>query len=290
MTSATRACREKAAPPLNTIAPLSEDERYEALDFLAKRPLHTVILAGWIRDHGVISPHHRGTFYRTRDVEGRMSGVALIGRNTFFETRSHEALRQFASCARDAGEIKMVFAEERLLSEFWTLYSKRSRKPRLKSIEILFDISKGMSIDGPLPQLRLATLGELEPIARAHASMVFDETGIDPLVTDPEGFRSRCAERITQGRVWVWVKRGELLFKTDIISDTPAAYYIEGLWVNPSIRATGSSYRCLSSLCQRLLTGKNAIVGFVDAENEAAVKLYRNSGFSLRERYEKFYL
>jgi uncharacterized protein len=290
MTSATGACREKAAPPLDSIAPLSEAERCEALAFLAERPLHTVILAGWICDHGVISPHHRGTFYRTRDGHGRMSGVALIGRNTFFEARTGDALREFAKCARDAGEIKMVFAEERPLSEFWQLYSDRSRRPRLKSSEILFETKKCTLIDGPLPQLRLATPGELEPVARAHASMVRDETGIDPLVSDPEGFRSRCAQRIGHGRVWVWIKDGELLFKTDIISDTPAAYYIEGLWVNPSIRATGSSYRCLGSLCQRLLNGKNAIVGFVDADNEAAVKLYRNSGFSLRERYEKFYL
>jgi hypothetical protein len=46
--------------------------------------------------------------------------------------------------------------------------------------------------------------------------MVYVETGVDPLVTYPKGFSMRCASRIRQNRVYVWVKNGELIFKTDI--------------------------------------------------------------------------
>ena len=290
MLSAAAKCPAKAAPSDDTIAPLKRSERAETLDFLAERPIHTVIMAGWIRDFGVVSDQHRGTFYRTRGPDGKISGVALIGRHTFFEVRTKEALRLFAELARGVPGIRMVFAEKGLLSEFWHRYSASSRKPRLKNSEILIDISGSTPFSGPLPDLRPARLDELDQVARAHASMVLDETGVDPLLADPEGFRSRCASRIKEGRVWVWVKNGELLFKTDIISDTPAAYYIEGLWVNPAIRATGSSARCVSSLCKKLLNGTNSIVGFVDADNAAAIKLYRNSGFSFRDRYEKIYL
>ncbi|PYS80708.1 MAG: DUF4081 domain-containing protein, partial [Acidobacteria bacterium] len=49
--------------------------------------------------------------------------------------------------------------------------------------------------------------------------MTLEETGVNPLETDPAGFRERCARRITQGRVWVCVKDGRLLFKADVISD-----------------------------------------------------------------------
>jgi predicted GNAT family acetyltransferase len=141
-----------------------------------------------------------------------------------------------------------------------------------------------------ISELRLATEEDLTMVATVHAQMVFEETGVNPLATDPDGFRLRCAARIKQDRVWVWVKNGELIFKTDVVSDTPEAIYIEGLWVNPNQRGTGVSKLCLASLCQRLLNHSNAICGFVDVENIAAQSLYRNTGFSITDNYAKIYL
>ena len=120
--------------------------------------------------------------------------------------------------------------------------------------------------------------------------MVHAETGVDPLKTDADGFRSRCGGRVDKGRVWVWVKNGELVFKTDILSVTPEAVYIEGLWVNPKERGNRYSTRGMASLCRQLETGSNVICGFVDAGHSMFDSLYRKAGFIEVDEYAKIYL
>lgn len=44
-----------AANPL-TVEPLANGEEAEVLAFLAARPLHTVVMAGSVRDHGWSAP------------------------------------------------------------------------------------------------------------------------------------------------------------------------------------------------------------------------------------------
>src|SRR5215210_1646520 len=79
---------------------LAEQHKTEILDFLAERPLHTVYLAGFVLDNGVVSPLNRGSFYGYRNSKGQLEGVALIGHATLFEIRSDEALSAFAGIAQ----------------------------------------------------------------------------------------------------------------------------------------------------------------------------------------------
>src|SRR5918996_570006 len=74
---------------------LTEDDRNEVLAFLAERPTHTVCMAGFIRDNGLVSPHNRGTFYGCRNSEDRLEGVALIGHATLLDARSERAMQEF---------------------------------------------------------------------------------------------------------------------------------------------------------------------------------------------------
>ena len=71
-----------------TVEAVTEAECAEVLAFLAERPTHTVVMAGFIRDHGLISPLNRGTFYACRNRAGRIEGVALVGHATLLETRT----------------------------------------------------------------------------------------------------------------------------------------------------------------------------------------------------------
>src|SRR5258705_13564145 len=82
------------------IIELTEEDRNEVLAFLAERPVHTVCIAGFIRDNGMVSPHNRGTFYGCRNSECRLEGVALIGHATLIEARTHRATQVFCIVAR----------------------------------------------------------------------------------------------------------------------------------------------------------------------------------------------
>ncbi|MCA1613554.1 MAG: GNAT family N-acetyltransferase [Acidobacteria bacterium] len=70
---------------------LAAGHEAEALDFLSARPLHTVYMAGFIRDNGLVSPLNRGAFYGSRDAAGRLAGVALVGHVTQVEARTPDA-------------------------------------------------------------------------------------------------------------------------------------------------------------------------------------------------------
>src|SRR5262249_50190472 len=86
---------------------LRESDKTEILRFLSERPLHTVVMNGFIHDNGVESWLNRGTFYGCRNNRGELEGVALIGHAMFLEARSGDALRAFAQVARGAGSTHM---------------------------------------------------------------------------------------------------------------------------------------------------------------------------------------
>lgn len=84
-----------------TVHPLEDEHEAEVLSFLARHPMQTVFMAGLIGDNGIVSDLNRGTFYGSRDQQGSLEGVALIGHFTFVEARSEAALALFAELAQD---------------------------------------------------------------------------------------------------------------------------------------------------------------------------------------------
>jgi ribosomal protein S18 acetylase RimI-like enzyme len=271
-------------------APLTEQERGSALDFLARRPVHTVIMAGWLRNHGVVHPQHRGTFYRTKAEDGSISGVALIGRHTCFEASSDTAIRAFAEVARTTPDIKMVFGEAARMADFWRHYGPRPSGLTRADDVLLLENHDVYGDEEAAFDIRPAGRRELDQIVRAHAAMVYQETGIDPTAADADGFRSRCARRVEAGDVWVMLRDGELVFKTDIVSRTSQAVYIEGLWIAPRQRGRKIGKACMRGFCRRVLNGSNAVCGFVGVDNGPARALYAGAGFKIMERYEKYYV
>lgn len=265
--------------------PLTEIDKREVLDFLSIHPVNTVILAGWIRDYGIISPNHRGTFYSSRDSEGNLSGVAFIGAKILFHAVSEDAVTAFAKLARESSDVSMIFAKMEDLRTFWLQFRPEAKMPKVSRQQM---ICSGGRISDDLEfihELRIATHADLDAIVSAHAEMVLTETGVDPLAKDADGFRRRCAKRVELDRVFVWFKDGELVFKTDVLGMTPKATYVEGLWVNPRYRGNRYSTIGLASLSQLLLTGRNTICGFLDLEHALADSLYRNAGFTAVDVY-----
>ena len=120
--------------------------------------------------------------------------------------------------------------------------------------------------------------------------MADEESRVHPLTTDPEGFRRRLARRVEQGRVWVWVENGRLMFKVDIIAETKDVVYLEGVYVAPQERGKGYGRRCMSQLGRTLLFHTNSICLLVNEQNKAAHNFYRRVGYKLRARYDTIFL
>jgi len=275
-----------------TAVRLSTDaDRAEALAFLAARPIHTVILRGFIHDNGLESPLNRGSFYGYRNDEGLLEGVALIGHATLIESRTDRALEALARRALEVcSRAHMIMGEQQRIEEFWSYYAGDGQRKRLACRELLFELHWPVEAQRPVQELRLATLEDLELTLPVHARLAEEDSGVNPLEKDPEGFRLRCIRRIEQGRTWVLVEDGKLVFKTDVFSDTPEVIYLEGVYVNEEERAKGYGLRCLSQLSRTLLQRTEVLCLLVNEENVAAHALYRKAGFKLTSTYDTIFL
>jgi predicted GNAT family acetyltransferase len=273
-----------------TIEKLSNGQEREVLVFLAARPLHTVIMASFIRDNGLVSRLNRGVFYACRNAEGKIEGVALIGHATLFEARTSAALVAFARLAQSHTRAHILLGEQERIAQFWQHYADGGQASRVLCRELLFEIRWPVEAHQQVRGLRQATLADLNLVMPVQAEMAYQESGVNPMQADAIGFRLRYARRIEQGRVWIMVEDGELIFKADIISETPDVVYLEGVHVSSKERGQGYGLRCLSQLCRSLLARAGSVCLLVNEQNADAQAFYKHAGFQQQSVYETIFL
>jgi uncharacterized protein len=266
------------------IARLTDGEVAEVTAFLNIRPVHTVVMASFIRDNGIVSELNRGTFYGYRNSRGDIEGVALLGHSTLIEARSEEAMLAFATKAKNEKvTMNLIMSEHEDALKFWQYYAGSS-EPRLTCTELLFETSFPMLVRVCDLDLRTADLDEIEQIAEAHAEVTFLETGVDPMVRDRKGFMERVARRIEMGRTFVVFDGSKLLFKADIIAEADGIVYLEGIYVAPDARGKGVGSKCLSRLTRMLLDRAEKICMLSNVRFENAHRSFENAGYRVTGR------
>lgn len=272
------------------VEPLSNNDAAEVLEFLAQRPIHTVAMMSLIFDNGVVSPFNRGSFHGCRNLQGQLEGVALVGHATLMETVSDRALAALAQVARECPNTHLIMGEKERIADFWNHYSEAGRRQRLACREWLFELTWPVEAREGVVGLRPAQASELKLVMPIQAQLAFAESGINPMDVDPHGFRERCLRRIEQGRTWVVVENGQLIFKADVISKTNEVIYIEGVWLREECRHKNLGTRFMSELMRRLLEDTKSICLLVNETNEWAQGFYRKCGFHFRATYETIFL
>ena len=269
----------------------------EALEFLSARPIHSVVMSSFIRDNGLVSDLNRGRFYSYRNHSGQIQGIALVGHVTLFETNSDAALAAFARLIHNSDKVHVIVGEDVKIEQFWRHFTISESVPHQVGRELLFEQrntvrqQRWSATRNTVHGLRLATLEDLSVVMTTHAKMACEELGlVDPIVADPKGFPERCARRIQQRRVWVLIENGSLVFKADIVADTPDAIYLEGIYVNPEKRGQGYGLSCLTQLSRNLLKRTGSICLLVNERNHKAHTFYHRAGFRLRSYYTTIFL
>ncbi|HKP84951.1 MAG TPA: GNAT family N-acetyltransferase [Blastocatellia bacterium] len=269
---------------------LGDECKAEVLSFLSAQPLRTVFLAGFIHDHGLESPKNQGAFYACRNREGKLEGVALIGRVILFETDSESALKAFARVAHGCNFTRVILGEQKKTARFWRYYSTAGQALRRRRRQLLFEQQWPIQAHDPVPALRVATAEDLPLILPVTNELIFEESGDRPLETDPEGFARRWLSRIEQGRVLVWIENERLIFNVDIICETPDVIYLEGVHVHPEERGKGYGLRCLSQVGRSLLKRSRSICLLASDSDTGAHAFYRSAGYKLRGYYDTLFL
>ena len=287
VTNFTRFAEPSRPCAINELCRPDEDE---VVEFLSARPVHTVFMMGLIRDNGLISPMNRGSFYGSRGSGGQLEAVGLIGHAIMIEAHTENSLVGFARIARNCQNSHLIRGEQESINTFWTYFADAGHDPRLISSEQLFQLDEAPAAVAEVEGLRTAGINDVEKVMAVNASMAFEEGGVNPFQRDPKGFRNRTLRRIEQNRVWVWVEDNRLIFKADIVSQTPDVTYLEGVYVHPEERRKGYGLQCLSKLSKLLLENSKSICLTVNERNQKAVAFYMKAGFKFHSHYETIYL
>ncbi len=278
-------------PDLRQLSILSNDDTDEALKFLAQRPVHTVVLESFIRDHGIESPLNRGEFYGYRNSEEMLEGIALIGHTTIIEVHTDEALMAFAIQARYAEkQLSLVMSAGDTVERFWSYYAKQDESPKMVCTEILFELTYPVLVNTEVKGLRLATQDDLLQVAEAHAEVVFEERGVNPMENDREGFLERVSRRINKGKTYVVTNNGKLVFKADIVAENLSVAYLEGVYVAPEERGKGIGSDCLAHLGRHLLSQVDYVCLLSNVELVAAQKAYLKAGFKIKDTCQTIFV
>ncbi|HYG08425.1 MAG TPA: GNAT family N-acetyltransferase [Pyrinomonadaceae bacterium] len=280
---------QQPQPEQLNVSPLAESHVAEALSFLSERPVDNVIMSGFIRDHGLVSPQNRGRFYSCRNGAGALEGVALVGDGICFDARSEAATKSFATLTRCSPESRLLMGEREQVQRFWRYYALDADAPRRLRDVCLLEQRLPFGGCEPIHGLRPATPDDLDAVVAIHSELIGEETGDEPLLSDREGFLRRCLRRIERRRTWAWFEDGRIIYKADVIAQTPEAAYIEGVYVHPRERHKGYGRRCLAQMGRQLLEQANAVCLFVDESNQRTQDFYLSIGYVCASRYHILY-
>jgi uncharacterized protein len=244
---------------------LVEPELDRILAFCAEDPVERVFLED-------VARRGLGRFVGLVE-EDELVGLCHVGVNAVPSGRG------CGSFARDVGRTgpRMLIGESNAVGELWEEARARLPRPREdrpgQPVYVLRERPAAETTG-----LRPATLGDLELLVPACAAAHQEELGVDPLRRDPEGFRWRTRAQIEDGRSWLWVEDGTILFKAEASAWTPSAVQLQQVWVDPPARGQGHGTRGLRELCRLLLEQVPAVCLFVRSDNMAAIRLYEKVG------------
>jgi ribosomal protein S18 acetylase RimI-like enzyme len=249
----------------SSIGHVEEPTLEQTLEFCAAEPVERVFLDEVAR-RGV------GRLLATIDRD-RVTSLCHFGANVVPSGERASAFAQAAARSR----VRMIIGDERAVTDLWEAARDQMPTPREdRPGQPVFSIERAPALGGSA--LRAATPDDFDLLLPASAATHEGEIGIDPLLTDPEGFRRRTRQQIDEGRSWVWMEGEQILFKAEASAWTPHAVQLQQVWVDPEARNQGYGRRGLSDLIRHLLEQVPRVCLFVRADNPAAIRLYEAVG------------
>ena len=245
---------------------LVEPSTDQVLAYCADDPVERVFLED-------VARRGTGHFAALECEDGSLQALCHLGTNV---VPSGEGCEGFAELASRASP-RMLIGERRAVGDLWSASRRklgRAREDRLR--QPVYVCTEPPESGGT--GLRPATPTDLDLLVPACARAHQEELGVDPLKRDANGFRWRTRVQIEEGRSWLWVEDGVILFKAEASAWTPTAVQLQQVWVDPAARNRGNAKRGLRDLCRRLLERVPSVCLFVRPENEAAIRVYDGVG------------
>lgn len=241
-------------------------------------PVGSCMVAARVADHG-IEPNSIGGELWTRRGPGESlcyAGANLIplrGGRADLNAFADAAMSASRRCSSLVGRAELVMPMWQRLEPAWgPARDVRDRQPLMALSSM-----PTCAIDTGVRQVRP---DELDTYLVAAIDMFIGEVGVDPRLGDGgRGYRRRVANLIAAGRAWARFERGEVVFKAEVGSQSPAVGQIQGVWVHPDWRGHGLGTAGTATLAAVIVgTGRIASL-YVNDFNAVARAAYARVGF-----------
>jgi uncharacterized protein len=241
-------------------------------------PVGSCMVAARVADHGVEPNSIGGELWTRRGVDESLcyAGANLIplrGRPNDLNAFADEAMSSSRRCSSLVGRADLVMPMWRRLEPTWgPARDVRDRQPLMA-----LNSMPTCAID---PGVRQVRPDELDTYLVAAIDMFIGEVGVDPRLGDGgRGYRRRVANLIAAGRAWARFEHGEVVFKAEVGSQSPAVGQIQGVWVHPERRGQGLGTAGTGTLAAVIVgTGRTASL-YVNNFNTVARATYARVGF-----------
>jgi uncharacterized protein len=241
-------------------------------------PVASCMVAARVADHGIEPTSIGGELWTRRGVDESLcyAGANLIplrGRLNDLNAFADEVMSSSRRCSSLVGRAELVLPMWQRLEPNWgPARDVRDRQPLMALSSM-----PNCAID---PGVRQVRLDEIDTYLVAAIDMFIGEVGVDPRLGDGgRGYRRRVAGLISAGRAWARFEHGEVVFKAEVGSQSPAVGQIQGVWVHPERRGQGLGTAGTATLAAVIVcTGRIASL-YVNNFNTVARATYARVGF-----------
>jgi predicted GNAT family acetyltransferase len=260
---------------------LTNADRDQALEVCARDIRTNVFVAARILDGGLAASP--GALLGYAEGSGLQS-ICWAAANLVPVGCEAPALAAFATkmrrwrhhCSSVFGPSEMVLPLWETLRPSWgQARAVRAHQPVLATAGPL---PSGTPID---PQVRPARFDEVDAVMPAAAAMFTEEIGYPPYWGTGHLYRQGIASLIRQGRTFVRVEDGEVVFKADVGSVALGVAQVQGVWVAPRWRGQGLSVPAMASVVEQVRAEIAPVVTlYVNDFNTPARATYARVGFT----------
>ena len=242
-------------------------------------PVGACMVAARVADHSVDPRSIGGELWTRRGADESLcyAGANLIplrGALADLHAFADKVMGSARRCSSLVGRAELVLPMWRRLEHAWgPARDVRERQPLLA----LHSMPR-CRIDAGVRRVRT---DELDAYLVAAVDMFIGEVGVDPRLGDGgRGYRRRVASLIDAGRAWARFEHGEVIFKAEVGSESPAVGQLQGVWVHPEYRGRGLGTAGTAALASRVVASGRIASLYVNSFNAVARASYDRVGFT----------
>ncbi|WP_445169666.1 GNAT family N-acetyltransferase [Mycolicibacterium sp. Dal123E01] len=246
---------------------------------LADDPVGSCMVAARVADHGVEPQAIGGELWTRRHAEESLcyAGANLIplrGAQSDLHAFADKAMSTARRCSSLVGRAELVLPMWDRLQQAWgPARDVRDHQPLMA-----LAVAPSCRID---PAVRRVRVDELDAYLVAAIDMFIGEVGIDPRIGDGgRGYRRRVASLIAAGRAYARFEHGQVVFKAEVGSQSPAVGQIQGVWVHPEWRGHGLGTAGTAAVAAAVVDSGRIASLYVNSFNAVARAAYTRVGFA----------